>query len=95
MFYIGDVLWLEEKDSVYDIPGGFFNFSGIIRELHSTIPWINNSSSWYKNGKRHRDKNSPGGEGPAIIWGDGVAEWYYEDASYASDEGRKPQNFPE
>jgi len=35
MFYVGDVLWLEENENIYDIPD-FKNFSGCFRRPSGT-----------------------------------------------------------
>ena len=66
MFYVGNVLWLEESNSWFNIPK---NFTGIARTR-------NGDMRWYSRGGFHRI------DGPAIMDVDGYCEWHYMDRFY-------------
>ena len=89
MFYVGDVLWLEnvleDYGYLYDT-----HYTGIV-QLKQGITF------WYKDGYIHRSKSSPGGEGPAKIFSDRVPiiyEWWFNNRHYG-DGVEKPSRFPE
>ena len=109
MFYVGDILWMEQSDNGH-CPE---DFTGQVRDCHGGF-W------WFKNGVLHRDTDPETGiTGPARIWVDKTQVWYkngllhredgpsyvYEDGSagswwfegrsYYTDDGlSKPENFP-
>ena len=69
MFYVGDIIWLEDGDGWYDVPD-HNNFSGCIRYPSGT-------KYWYENGLWQSPQDPATGEWlPAIIFADGTKQWF-------------------
>jgi len=66
MFYVGNTLWLEEREDWYSIPE---HFTGCIR-------YWNGNLIWKKDGLNHRE------DGPAIICANGEMIWCFNSKRY-------------
>ena len=79
MFYVGDTLWLKEKEEWRHVPNAK-DFIGAIKYWGGTM-------MWYKNCFLHSPQDPETGEWlPAIIYPDGGKDWF--------DHGRV-QSFPD
>lgn len=104
-FMIGDVLWMGDdyQSYPYDFSGCLRWYDGEIEwlkdgKLHRDPDPVtgevepasirpDGSRYWFRHGRNHR------ADGPAILYANGEAEWFFEGTSYGFGPD-KPKDFP-